>query len=441
MTAIVAVGMTMVIIAGEIDLSVGASVGLAGTLFALFVVKAGMPMWLSLRLRDGRGGADRRVHRRAARVVGDSLVHHDHRLAVGGARPRVLLSDSTNIGPLPDSLASLWFGHLFGMPVPILLTVIVVAYGWFALSSTRFGRHLYALGGNAVTATRYGIPVRRMRIYVFVIVQALAALGGVMYTARLNSGSASVGDLLELDVIAAVIVGGTTLAGGAGRMAGTVLGVLFVATLRNGMVLMGVDPIVFMIAQGLVIILAVWWSMLRRAGWRPEKASMSHSFLLRATDIRKSYGAVEALRGVDFPLSRGEIVALVGDNGAGKSTLVKISRARRVPDVRLDRIRWQERRARQYGHRARSGHRNRVSGSRAVQQSDGRGEHLSRARARAQDRAADDAGQARDASARGARTEGLVDQRAAHDGERRGSERRPAPGRGRWPARVCGNDR
>jgi ribose/xylose/arabinose/galactoside ABC-type transport system permease subunit len=269
-TAIVAVGMTMVIIAGEIDLSVGASVGLAGTLFALFVVKTGMPMWLSFvcvmavaALIGVFIGGLRVLWGIPSFITTIGLLSAVRGLAF-------LVSDSSNIGPLPDSLASLWFGHLFGMPVPILLTLIVVAYGWFTLSNTRFGRHLYALGGSAVTAARYGIPVNRMRIYVFVIVQCLAALGGVMYVARLNSGSASVGDLLELDVIAAVIVGGTTLAGGAGRMAGTVLGVLFVATLRNGMVLLGVDPIVFMIAQGLVIILAVWWSMLRRTGWRQE---------------------------------------------------------------------------------------------------------------------------------------------------------------------------
>lgn len=269
-TAVIAVGMTMVIIAGEIDLSVGASVGLSGTLFALLVVKAGMPMTVSFLCVLA-----------AAAAIG---------LFIGGLRVlwgipsfittigllsalrgiAFLLSNSINIGPMPDSLAPLWFGNVLGLPTPVLITVVVVAFGWLALSQTRFGRHLYALGGNPVTAARYGIHVNRMRLYVFVIVQCLAALGGVLYTARLNCGSASVGDLLELDVIAAVIVGGTTLAGGAGRMAGTVLGVLFVATLRNGMVLMGVDPILFMIAQGFVIILAVWWSMLRRGGWRSE---------------------------------------------------------------------------------------------------------------------------------------------------------------------------
>lgn len=268
--AIIAVGMTMVIIAGEIDLSVGASVGLSGTLFALLVVKAGVPVAVAfvcvLAVAAAIGlfiGGLRVLWGIPSFITTIGLLSALRGIAF-------LISNSANIGPMPDSLAPLWFGRVSGLPVPVLITVIVVALGWLTLSQTRFGRHLYALGGSPVTAARYGIPVNRMRICVLVIVQCLAALGGVLYTARLNCGSASVGDLLELDVIAAVIVGGTTLAGGAGRMAGTVLGVLFVATLRNGMVLMGVDPILFMIAQGFVIIAAVWWSMLRRGGWRSE---------------------------------------------------------------------------------------------------------------------------------------------------------------------------
>ncbi len=269
-TAIIAVGMTMVIIAGEIDLSVGASVGLAATLFALLVVQHGVPMPLAFLAVLG-----------VAAAIG---------IVVGGLRvtwglPSFIttigllstlrgigffFSDSLSIGPLPPSLGSLWYGEILGLPVPVLLMLVAVGLGWLTLAQTRFGRHLYALGGDPRTAMRYGVPVKRLRILVFVIVQALAALGGVLYVARLNAGSATVGELLELDVIAAVIVGGTSLAGGTGRMIGTVIGVLFIAVLRNGMVLMGVDPILFMIAQGLVIILAVWWSMLRGAHLQKE---------------------------------------------------------------------------------------------------------------------------------------------------------------------------
>jgi ribose/xylose/arabinose/galactoside ABC-type transport system permease subunit len=269
-TAIVAVGMTMVIIVGEIDLSVGASLGLSGTVFALLIVKFGLPAWLSLVgvlvVATGIGsfiGTLRVIWGIPSFITTIGLLSSMRGIAFW-------LSDSQTVGPLPAAVGNLWFGDVAGVPTPILITLAIVALGWFALSETPFGRHLYAVGGNAVTAARYGVRVNRIRVLVFVLVQVLTAVGGVMLAARLNGGSATVGDLFELDVIAAVIVGGTRLSGGAGRMIGTILGVLFVATLRNGMVLLGVDPILFMIAQGFVIILAVWWSMLRSRGWRVE---------------------------------------------------------------------------------------------------------------------------------------------------------------------------
>jgi ribose/xylose/arabinose/galactoside ABC-type transport system permease subunit len=269
-TAMVAVGMTMVVIVGEIDLSVGASLGLSGTVFALLIVRFGLSAWLSfvgvLVLATAIGsfiGVLRVIWGIPSFITTIGLLSSMRGIAFW-------LSDSETIGPLPAAVGNLWFGDVASVPTPIIITIAIVALGWFVLSETPFGRHLYAVGGNAVTAARYGVHVNRIRVLVFILVQALAALGGVMLAARLNGGSATVGDLFELDVIAAVIVGGTRLSGGAGRMIGTILGVLFVATLRNGMVLLGVDPILFMIAQGFVIILAVWWSMLRSRGWRVE---------------------------------------------------------------------------------------------------------------------------------------------------------------------------
>jgi ribose/xylose/arabinose/galactoside ABC-type transport system permease subunit len=266
--AIIAVGMTMVIIAGEIDLSVGATVGLSGTLFAILVVRAGVPMPLAFLA----------VVCMAA-LIGCSV----GLLRVFWAIPTFITtlgllsalrgvaffaSDGLTIGPLPDALGTVWYGTLLGLPFPVWIMLLVIACGSILLSWMRFGRHLYAVGGNPVTASRYGVRVNRIRVLVLVIVQMLAATAGVMLVGRLNAGSATVGELMELDVIAAVIVGGTSLAGGTGRIMGTVLGVLFVAVLRNGMVLNGFDPIIFLIAQGLVIILAVWWSMLRnRRSW------------------------------------------------------------------------------------------------------------------------------------------------------------------------------
>jgi ribose/xylose/arabinose/galactoside ABC-type transport system permease subunit len=262
--AIMAVGMTMVIIAGEIDLSVGAMVGLSGTVFALLVVKAGLPMSIAclivLAMAVAVGcftGMLRVIWAIPTFITTLGLLS-----ALRGTA--FYISEGLTIGPMPPELAFAWYGHVLGLPMPVWAMLVVIATGWIVLTQTRFGRHIYAVGGNAVTASRYGVHVNKLRIAVLVIVQVLAALAGMMLVGRLNAGSATVGELMELDVIAAVIVGGTSLNGGSGRIIGTILGVFFVAVLRNGMVLNGLDPIIFLIAQGLVIILAVWWSMLRR---------------------------------------------------------------------------------------------------------------------------------------------------------------------------------
>jgi len=262
--AIVAVGMTMVIIAGEIDLSVGATIGLAGTVFSMLIVKSGVDPMIAgavvLLIAISIG-----VFIGSLRVVW-GIPSFITTLGLLSALRGVafLISDGLTIGPMPKGLAWLWYGAIFGVPVPIAFMLAMILIGWVVLSHTRFGGHLYAVGGNPVTAARYGVRVDRIRVSVFVIVQVLAAVAGIFLVSRLDSGSATVGEHVELDVIAAVIVGGTSLAGGHGRLIGTILGVLFVAVLRNGMVLWGIDPVVFLVAQGFVIILAVWWSMLRR---------------------------------------------------------------------------------------------------------------------------------------------------------------------------------
>lgn len=263
-TAIIAVGMTVVMIVGEIDLSVGSTVGLAGSVFAWLVVTQGMAIvpaailvLLGAACIGGGIGGLRVVWGIPSFITTIGLLSTLRGCAF-------LLTGGVTIAPLPGGMDALWYGQVLGVPLPILLMVAAVICGAVLLDQTRLGRHIYALGGDPVTASRYGVKIRRIRIGVFVVVQMLAAFGGIMLAARLSSGSASVGEGLELDVIAAVIVGGTRLSGGAGRVVGTLIGVLFVAVLRNGMVLLGVNPIGFMILQGMVIILAVWWSMSRR---------------------------------------------------------------------------------------------------------------------------------------------------------------------------------
>ncbi|MCB8838064.1 ABC transporter permease [Aurantimonas sp. VKM B-3413] len=261
--AIIAVGMTMVIITGEIDLSVGSQVGLAGTVFAILTVKLGVPMVLSALIVFAEAAVVG-IFIGALRVVW-GIPTFITTLGLLSALRGVafFISDGITVGPMPEVIGNVWYGEFLALPVPIWVMILVVALGWLVLSTMPFGRHLYAIGGDAETARRYGVKVWRLRIAVMVVVQLLAALGGMMLVGRLNAASPTVGELMELDVIAAVIVGGTLLSGGKGRIIGTVLGVLFVAVLRNGMVLNGIQPVIFLIAQGTVIILAVWWSMLR----------------------------------------------------------------------------------------------------------------------------------------------------------------------------------
>lgn len=263
-TMMVAVGMTMVIVAREIDLSVGSMVGLSGIVFSSLIVHHGYPVTVAalctLAMAGGVGAFVGILRVRwgiASFITTLGLLSMMRGIAV-------YISDGVSIGPLPAHLQWLWYGNILGIKTPIFGSFLVVLIGWLVLSRTRFGRHLYAIGGNAATAARYGVHVRTIRIMVFVIVQVLAALGGMLLSIRLNAADAGNGELLELDVIAAVIVGGTSFTGGVGRIVGTVIGVLFIALLRNGMILLGVNPIMFMITQGAVIILAVWWSMLRR---------------------------------------------------------------------------------------------------------------------------------------------------------------------------------
>ena len=260
----IAVGMTMVIIAKEIDLSVGAMVGLSGIVFSWLIVYGGFHPALAALATVALAaavGAFTGILRVRWGIASFITTLGLLSMLRGAA---LYIGDGVSIGPLPDGLQWFWYGEVLGIKMPIFLSMLIVGLGWFVLSKTVFGRHIYAIGGNATTASRYGVRVGFLRIMVFVIVQVMAALGGMLLAIRLNAADAGNGELLELDVIAAVIVGGTSFSGGVGRIVGTVLGVLFIAVLRNGMILLGVNPILFMFMQGLVIILAVWWSMLRR---------------------------------------------------------------------------------------------------------------------------------------------------------------------------------
>jgi ribose transport system permease protein len=261
---IIAVGMTCVILTGEIDLSVGSMVGLSGVLLAELTVRRHLPLGVAILVVFAVAVAVG-LFTGILRVrwgIPSFIVTLGLLSALQGVA--FTISNGVSISPLPSAMSWLWNGRLAGVPFPVLLMVAVVLLAAWVLSHTRYGRHLYAVGGNAESARRYGLPVGRLRISVFVLVQCLAALGGLMFASQLSAGNATVGQRIELNVIAAVVIGGASLFGGAARITGSVLGVLFIAVLGNGLVLLGVTAYVNLIAQGIVVIAAVWWSVVQR---------------------------------------------------------------------------------------------------------------------------------------------------------------------------------
>jgi D-xylose transport system permease protein len=145
-----------------------------------------------------------------------------------------------------------------GLPVPVLILVLCAAAGIFVLSRTTFGRGIYALGSNETAAMLSGIPVKKLKASVYVVMGALAALAGIVLAGRLNSATPTEGQLMELDAIAAVVIGGTSLQGGSGRIQGSIIGAFIIGVLNNGMDMLELSTDYQMVTKGLIIVFAVW---------------------------------------------------------------------------------------------------------------------------------------------------------------------------------------
>jgi len=155
-------------------------------------------------------------------------------------------------------------GSVAGIPNPILIMVVLYAIAHVVMTQSVFGRILYAIGGNAEAARLAGIRVQPAKMIVYTISGALAGLGGIMVSSRLNAGDPKYGDMYELEVIAAVVVGGTSLMGGEGRMLGTLIGAFIIAVIRNGMNLMSVESSSQKIVLGAVLLLSVLVDQIKR---------------------------------------------------------------------------------------------------------------------------------------------------------------------------------
>ena len=161
------------------------------------------------------------------------------------------------ISNLGKDFAFIGSGSLIGIPVPVWIAIAVVLFAAFLTQQTKMGRYIYAIGGNEQAAKLSGINIVKVKMSVYAIAGALAALGGIIVTARLDSAQPNAGTSYELDAIAAVVIGGTSLSGGKGSVWGTVMGAIIIGVLNNGLVLLNVSPFWQQVVKGAVILLAV----------------------------------------------------------------------------------------------------------------------------------------------------------------------------------------
>ena len=276
---LIAIGMTFVILTAGIDLSVGSLLALAGMAGALVAkggfedrfavgesVASGNPAWMALLVAlvvGSAGGALQGLAITRLRVP-PFVVTLGGLTAFRGAT--LLLSGGGPISGFAPDYSWWGQGRIYGIPVPALIFIAAAVFAHIVLRYTRFGMHVYATGGNPVAANLNGVPTARITFLVYVIVGFCCGLAAFLLSARLNSAEAVAGLGLELTVIAAVVIGGTSLFGGIGNIPGTVVGTLLIGVLTNGLVLLNVSSFVQQIVIGLVLVAAVAFDQFATSG-------------------------------------------------------------------------------------------------------------------------------------------------------------------------------
>ena len=257
-TAILAIGMTLVILTGGIDLSVGSLVAVAGVL-AAFTARAATAAPLAAALAVGLAAGALSGAFTGLFVTRFSVPPFIVTLALMSALrgAAFLMTGGHSVGDLPQSFAPLGRGYFLYLPVPVLAMAALFAAGSVMLNLTVFGRHIYAVGGNERAAWLAGVRTARVKMATYILNGLLGGFAGVLLASRLGAGVANAGLGYELDVIAAVVVGGASLSGGKGTLGGTLLGAIFIGILNNGLNLANVDPYLQKIALGAVILAAV----------------------------------------------------------------------------------------------------------------------------------------------------------------------------------------
>lgn len=254
--ALIALGMTLVIISGGIDLSVGPTAALSAVLGATLMV-SGVPVPLAVLATLGIGAM--------CGVFSGALI------AYAGLQPFIvtlgglslfralslIYTGGSPVFGIPMEFRSLINSAMFGIPTPIIIVVVIALVLWTVMNKTPLGEYILAIGGNEEAARVAGVPVKRTKVTVYIISGTLASLASLILIGRLGAAEPTIGNLWELDAIAAAAIGGASLMGGKGSIFGTLIGVIILGALRNGLTLMNIQAFYQLLATGLIIIIAM----------------------------------------------------------------------------------------------------------------------------------------------------------------------------------------
>lgn len=267
-----AIGMTLALIICGIDLSVGSIVALTGTLTAGLIVNNNMPVilavFIGITLGTLLGFINGQIISRTGMppfIVTLAMMQ----IARGAA---YVYASGQPIRVMNDTFNFIGSGFIGPVPLPVLYSAILMISVGLILSKTKLGRHIYAVGGNREAAKFSGISIAKVEVFTFTLLGFLSAVSGIVLASRMYSGQPTVGVGFEMDAIAASVLGGTSFSGGIGRIGGTLIGILVIAVLNNGLNLLNVSSFWQFIAKGFVILFAVYFDLAKKKGKKKDKS-------------------------------------------------------------------------------------------------------------------------------------------------------------------------